>query len=93
MENVILSMTEIEGIPCPVGGQRRDGSECTADCQLCDYYLQGIAKAQSRHLLEYLKEPCTEHRLPVYTVVGLNLPAHRYECSHCMAEIEKEIER
>jgi hypothetical protein len=90
---VILSEKEILKIQCEV-------CKVIAD-SICKQYLcssklpeyTAIAKSQSRHLLRILKEPCTEHRLPVYTVVGLNLPAHRYECSHCMAEIEKEIER
>jgi len=91
-------MTEIEGIPCPVGGQRRDGSECTADCQLCDYYLQGIAKSQSRHLLRILKEPCKKHYEEEFVSHCSDAkeriyPEHKYLCPDCMKEIEKEIEK
>lgn len=67
-------------------------------CDKCRYqgkcYMPDNCKTEStRHLLRILKETCAEHKLPVYSVLGINLPAHRYDCPECLAEIEKEIEK
>jgi hypothetical protein len=80
MENVILSCAD-----CPHKANRKAYSHTHCYTHLC-------REAQARHLLRILKEPCTEHRLPVYSVLNINLPAHRYDCPECMKQIEKEIE-
>jgi hypothetical protein len=69
------------------------------DCQDVKHYIapfqekaydEGV-KAGESHLLKILMEPCTEHKLPVYSVLNINLPAHRKDCPDCMAEIQRQV--
>jgi hypothetical protein len=53
--------------------------------------LQSAGTAAIKNFWSILKDPCTEHKLPVYSVLNINLPAHRYDCPDCMKQIEKEL--
>ena len=59
--------------------------ESEGTCTTC---YRCIALAVSRHLLEYLKEPCSKHTDDEADTADY---PHRYLCPDCMAEIEKEI--
>lgn len=96
MENVILSDKQIQicwEIAESQLGFRNTTWEKSNDTKQIDM-VHGIvvAKAQARHLFEYLKEPCPHGVGDFHDKDEPVTMCMRLACSDCMAEIEKEIE-
>jgi hypothetical protein len=93
MKNVILSMTEILKI-------QFEACKVIAD-SICIQYLcssklpeyTAIAKAQAKHLLKILKEPCPHGIGDFHDNDRAITMTTRFNCQECMAQIEKEIEK
>ncbi len=87
---------------CPASEMRTcdsDGLRCEVGTCLVHPDFKRIAKAQARHLLNLLKEPCTEHQTVVVggsynngNIIRRTRSAdHRYLCPECMAKIEEAL--
>jgi hypothetical protein len=98
MENVILSDEKIDIIRNKVREEADPYSITNESIDYNDLLDKELIKAQARHLLRILKEPCV-HLLPDIennnmTFLGNRVKySHRYLCPECMEQIEKEIER
>jgi hypothetical protein len=81
MENVILSDEQLEELSD--GMQKIYKEEVSLDYN--SIYDGMLMKAEARHLLCILKEPCprTQHESPIGTL--------KFNCPECMKQIEKEI--
>jgi len=99
MENVILSKEKIDIIRNKVREEADPYSITNDSIDYNDLLDKELIKAQARHLLRILKEPCTEHNKSGYITKGclgdkkvFYKELLRKDCPECMKQIEKEIE-
>jgi hypothetical protein len=87
---------------CPAVGMRTTKYKqlrCSpAKCLVHPDY-KNMVKAAAIHAVQYLEEPCTEHKVDgadpwehsLYEIGKHTYFSHRRECDDCMAEIHKEL--